>query len=122
CRRGCWRRSNAAAAAGAALSDRGSTAGPCRSSSGGSIPTRRWSKPRKERPGKRHGHINRQKNCSARLASQPNYHVDTRNLVALGRNGRPADDHVGVGNVEQIVLALDEEMVVLGNVGIEIGL
>src|SRR5262249_41054114 len=59
---------------------------------------------------------------SAALAPQANHHVDAGDLIAFGRDRRLADDHVGIGNVEKCVLALDEEMVMLGIVGIEIGL
>ena len=56
------------------------------------------------------------------LAAQPDHHVDAGDLVALGRDRRLADHHVGIRNVDQRVLALDEEVVMLRRVGVEIGL
>src|SRR5262249_33023949 len=55
------------------------------------------------------------------LAAQPHHDVDARDLVAFRWHGRLADHHIGRGNVEQIVLLFDEEVMVLGIVGVEIG-
>jgi uncharacterized protein YhjY with autotransporter beta-barrel domain len=59
---------------------------------------------------------------STRLAAQPDHHVDARDLVALGRDRRLADENIGVRNIEQRVVLLDEEMVMLGRIGVEIAL
>ena len=54
--------------------------------------------------------------------AQPHHHVDTRDLVA-GRRGRHAIERdLRIGNVDQRVLALDEEMMMIRHVGVEIGL
>ena len=55
-------------------------------------------------------------------ATQPHHHIDARNLVAFRRDRHLADDHLGARNVDQRVFAFDEEVVVIGDVGIEIGL
>src|SRR6188474_1458208 len=59
---------------------------------------------------------------AAVLAAQPHHHVDARDLVALGRRRHLADDLLGVRDVHQRVVALHEEVVMRGGVGVEIGL
>ena len=44
------------------------------------------------------------------LAPQPHHHVDAGDLVACRRDRHLADDHLGAGNVDQLVLAFDEEV------------
>src|SRR5580692_10702839 len=105
CRSACWARSNAAPANGAKSPATVSTAGSSRTSCGAFIRTRRSSELRR----------------SALLPPQPYHHIDSRDLVTLRRDRRLADEHVGRGDVHQIVLVFDEEVVVLGIVGVEIG-
>src|SRR5262245_50406871 len=60
----------------------------------------------------------RDKRHLAGNATRPNHHVDAYNLVALGGSRKLADDRIVVQNVKQPVLASDEEVVVLGHVGV----
>src|SRR3954451_20509426 len=59
---------------------------------------------------------------SAALATQPHHNVDAGDLVAFRRDRRLFDDHSGVRNIEQGILALDKEMMMLSVVGVEISL
>src|SRR6188472_4520238 len=59
---------------------------------------------------------------SLALAAQADHHVDAGDLVA-GRSGRGLGHHLcGARDVDQSIVAFDEEMVVRGGVGVEIGL
>src|SRR5262245_24309402 len=55
------------------------------------------------------------------LAPQPHHHVDAGDLIALGCGWHLVEHDGGAGDVEQRMLALDEEMMVLGGVGVEVG-
>ena len=55
------------------------------------------------------------------LRPQPDHDVDMGDFHAFGRLGQIADADVADRNVEHDVLALDEEMVMVGDVGVEIG-
>src|SRR6266566_5966964 len=59
---------------------------------------------------------------SAFLGPQPYHHVNTADFVALRNLRQFADDRIGVRNINQIVFVLDEEVVVVRDVGVEIGL
>jgi len=50
---------------------------------------------------------------SAPLAPQTHHDVDARDLITLGRDRRLADNNVGRGDVHEIVLVFDEEVMVL---------
>src|SRR6185312_9548177 len=56
------------------------------------------------------------------LLAQPHDHVDAGDLVAFRRCRGLADDHVGPRDVEHLVRAFDEEVVMRRDVGIEVGL
>src|SRR6266545_1468182 len=81
-----------------------------------------WPLAKSKRPGGPGLNASERWSRSAALAAQPHDHVDAGDLVAFRRRRRLADDRVGIRNVEQRVLALDEEVMVLGIVGVEIGL
>src|SRR5271156_3694827 len=57
---------------------------------------------------------------SALLAPQSHHDVNAGNLVAFGRDRRLADQHIVRRNVHEIVAVFDEEVVVLGIIGVEI--
>jgi hypothetical protein len=59
---------------------------------------------------------------SAGLPAQTHHHIDAHDFIAFGRDRCPADDHFGMWNVNESVLALNEEMMVLGDVRVEISL
>src|SRR5215470_18853636 len=59
---------------------------------------------------------------SAPFRPQPHHNVYAADFVALGHLRQLADDRVSVRNIDQIVLVLDEEVVVVRDVGVEIGL
>src|SRR5436305_5379634 len=59
---------------------------------------------------------------SAVLAAQADHDVDARDLVPLRRLRHLIEHHGGAGNIEELVIALHEEVVVIGGVGIEIAL
>src|SRR5215470_8042576 len=61
------------------------------------------------------------KSGSARALESHKY-VDAGDLEAFRRHRQLADNRLGVRNVDERVLTLDEEVVVLGDVGVEIGL
>src|SRR5450631_1014652 len=51
------------------------------------------------------------------LAPQPDHHVDAGDFIAFGWSRRSPDEYVGIRNVEERILLLDEEMVMLRRVG-----
>src|SRR5216683_3138148 len=55
------------------------------------------------------------------LFAQADHHVDAGDLVAGGRGGHLAHDLFRAGDIDQRVVAFDEEMVMRGGVGVEIG-
>ena len=76
-----------------------------------------------KQPGDRPGRRNQRISSSLfALAAQPHHHVDAGDLVAGRRDRHLADDLVGAGNVDQRVVAFDEEMMMRRGVGVEIGL
>src|SRR5580692_8988242 len=151
CRSACWARSNAAPANGAKSPATDLTAGSSRTSCGAFIRTRRSSDVTRHSGSREavirnpysltlkaalkrrfcnfcdYGFrlsryaLGRNDEASALLSPQPHHHIDPRDLITLRRHRRLADQHVGCGDVHQIVLVFDEEVVVLGIVGVEIG-
>src|SRR5580704_10856008 len=106
CRSACWARSNTAPANGAKSPATALTAGSSRTSCGAFIRTRRSSDVFPS---------------ALLLPPQPYHHIDPRDLITLRRHRRLADENFVRRDVHEIVLVFDEEVVVLGIVGVEIG-
>jgi hypothetical protein len=49
-------------------------------------------------------------NRRSTFAPQPHDDVNARDLVALGRSWRAAVNNIGIRNLEQLVIALDEKV------------
>jgi len=61
------------------------------------------------------------KPASPPLGPEPDHHVDAADLVAVWDLRQFADDRGRAWNVDQLVLALDEEVMVIRHIGVEIG-
>src|SRR5262245_54375261 len=62
------------------------------------------------------------RNLRLALAPQAHDHVDACNFIAFRRCRGLADDNVGIRNIEHLILTFDEEVMMGGDVGVEIGL
>src|SRR5690348_15859310 len=58
---------------------------------------------------------------SALLPPQPDHLVDAGDLIAFRRGRRLAEQYVGRRDVQEVVLVFNEEVMVLGIIGVEIG-
>src|SRR5579863_2629291 len=116
-RSGSWAPSNPATAPGAVLPEKTSTVGSSRTICGASTPTKRSNNRACSRGARSSG-----RSASALLPPQPHHDVDAGDLVTFRGRRRLADHDIVRRNIEQIVLVLDEEVMVLGIVGVEIGL
>src|SRR5437588_5311920 len=96
--------------AGAVSSAKASTAGSSSRACGASIQTRRSSK------------IAPRSGAASAGLAQPHHDIDARDLIALRRMRQSVEHHLGVRDVDQRVLAFDEEVMVVGHVGVEISL
>jgi hypothetical protein len=59
---------------------------------------------------------------SATLAAQSHHRINAYNFVAFGRDGCSIEQYLGMRNINEVVLALDEEMVMFRDVRIKIRL
>src|SRR5215475_5801379 len=67
------------------------------------------------------GHKNPKRIVRLALAPQAHDHVDARDFKAFRRCRGLADNHIGIRDVEHLILALHEEVMMGGYVGVEIG-
>src|SRR5215510_4487558 len=125
CNQECSGRSSPATAAGASSAEKALKATSGKNVCGAPIQTKKWTNSgcptnddgRESQPLK----FAIPEDAFLDLTAQPHHNVNAGDLVAFRRGRRLADDYLGVWNVEHLILAFDEEMVVRSRVGIEIG-
>src|SRR5277367_4638067 len=91
------------------------TAGSNSSGCGASTPTKRSSEPVVPA-------VRRDDSGNSALLAQPNHHIDPGDLVALGDFGHLLQHQMRVGNIDQLVIVFEIEMMMRRHVGVEIGL
>src|SRR6187455_164919 len=110
--------------AGAGSPATASTVGWCRSGCGASIRTKRSIDliAQMKTRGQSRASVRRNQKKSAAGFTQAHNHVDARDFIAARRDRHFVDNYVGARNVDQLVVAFDKEVVMVGGVGVEIGL
>src|SRR5262245_28895100 len=124
CSQECSDRSSPATGVGASSAGKDLKATSSKSVYGAPIQTKKWTNRRghkRQWPGFRPLRFAIPEDAFSGLAAQPHNDVNAGDLVAFRRGRRLADDYLGVWNVEHLILAFDEEMVVRRRIGIEIG-
>ena len=138
CRPASWRRSSIAPRDGAMFQEMALTAGSSSSGSGAFTPTKKSSERRlvviagivrssivchktnARREAGHNEHRSNRENGSA-LPAQPHDHVDAADLVTLRHVRHFLQHQMRIRNVDQLVIVLEIEVVVRGDVGVEIG-